>query len=66
MKRFIALCGFVFLGVVALHAQGFPDSQKQPKPAEMKRNQKHYKNMAHRRHVSRRLNHEVAAPRKRT
>jgi hypothetical protein len=66
MKRFIAFCAIVVCSTAMAHAQGFPDAEKQPKPVEMHRNQKHYKHMAHRRHVSRRLNHDVAAPRKRT
>ena len=66
MKRFIAICVVVLCCVAAAKAQGFPDAQKQPKPTEMHRNQQHFKRLAHRRHVSRRLNHDIAAPRKRT
>jgi hypothetical protein len=44
---------FFLVITLLVPAQGFPDSQKQPKMKEQHRNQKKYARKAHRRHIKR-------------
>jgi hypothetical protein len=49
MKRFLII-PFFLLAALALSAQAFPEAQKQPRPSEMKKQQRKYKKQSKRRH----------------
>ncbi len=52
LNRFVSVVMLVCISCL-LHAQGFPDAQKQPRMKEQHHNKKRYSKAAHRRHVKR-------------